>query len=836
MKRNPKGTDASRGKLHLERLEGREVPAVTAVAGGPYTITEGQSLTLNASGSTNPGGGPLAYTWDVDGDGVFGDAIGVNPTVDWPLLNRLGLTDGPSSANVRVRANDTTFSPTSVNTLSSNFYQQNRFILNGLGVIVGQGNRILFESYYGNYNTNTVVPIASGSKLISSATFMRLVDQGLMNLDVPISTYLPDLTWSPAAKSTMTLRQMLSHTSGLTGNDVASVENASSLQAGAPLIASSAVALQATPGTEFDYGSNSYRLAAAAAERVTGLSWASIVQQYLAAPLGMTVTWGGGNNPNPAGMGRVNTRGYSNLLQMLMNQGVYNGQQFLSSRLVEDLTTIQPGSTLPHPGSFYQPSALGYGFGQWIQSLDPNGRASTLSHFGSNGFKGAWDRTRGLWYVVLVRDQNDLTDTGGFFLNLVNQVNSQIDPVDVDSPAVTLTLTNAPPTAGISVAAAGVRGESIPFIFTATDPSSVDRASNFTYQVDWNNDGMVDLTQAGGTTLNVSYAYTQSGSYTPRVRVTDKDGGISGWASTSINITRSRTVLNASTGLIDLYVGGTTQADFMVVAPTNFFEPQGSPTTISVSDFANPSEGVDTYTSVTGRIIATMQAGDDIFVTVNLDRPEILDGGDGNDTLFGSIFADTISGGNGDDALVGSNDSSSIGDLLQGEDGDDFIFASDGPNTINGGMGSDVVIGGIGNDAIDGGDGNDALIGMDGNDSLRGGNGDDFIVGMAGADTLFGGTGSDLIIAAILVDDPEGSADGVVAEWWSGDSYANRTGRIRGTQTGGQNPYPLTVGTSVLNDSSIDQVYGEADLDFFYYNLATDLAPDVAPGEVVIEL
>jgi Ca2+-binding RTX toxin-like protein len=79
----------------------------TAKAGGPYTINEGSSLTLNAGASSDPNGDPLTYSWDVNGDGTFGDATGVSPTLSWAALNALGITDGSMIINtVKVRVSD----------------------------------------------------------------------------------------------------------------------------------------------------------------------------------------------------------------------------------------------------------------------------------------------------------------------------------------------------------------------------------------------------------------------------------------------------------------------------------------------------------------------------------------------------------------------------------------------------------------------------------------------------------------------------------------------------------------------------------------------------------
>lgn len=84
--------------------------APTVSAGGPYSISEGQDLTLSATGSDVDVGqtATLTYAWDLDNDGQFDDATGANPTVAWSTLNTLGF-DGlnPAAANtIRVQVTD----------------------------------------------------------------------------------------------------------------------------------------------------------------------------------------------------------------------------------------------------------------------------------------------------------------------------------------------------------------------------------------------------------------------------------------------------------------------------------------------------------------------------------------------------------------------------------------------------------------------------------------------------------------------------------------------------------------------------------------------------------
>ena len=72
---------------------------VVADAGGPYSVAEGASVTLDGSGST-PG---AAYAWDLDGDGAFTDATGMSPTLTWTQLEALGIDDGPSTHPVTLK-------------------------------------------------------------------------------------------------------------------------------------------------------------------------------------------------------------------------------------------------------------------------------------------------------------------------------------------------------------------------------------------------------------------------------------------------------------------------------------------------------------------------------------------------------------------------------------------------------------------------------------------------------------------------------------------------------------------------------------------------------------
>src|SRR5262249_17532425 len=77
----------------------------TASAGGPYVLAEGGNLTLTATAS-DPEGDAVTFSWDVNGDGIFGDATGAHPTLTWTQLKALGFNETTSISNLRGRVSD----------------------------------------------------------------------------------------------------------------------------------------------------------------------------------------------------------------------------------------------------------------------------------------------------------------------------------------------------------------------------------------------------------------------------------------------------------------------------------------------------------------------------------------------------------------------------------------------------------------------------------------------------------------------------------------------------------------------------------------------------------
>ncbi|QNV07071.1 immunoglobulin-like domain-containing protein [Shewanella algae] len=142
----------------------------------------------------------------------------------------------------------------------------------------------------------------------------------------------------------------------------------------------------------------------------------------------------------------------------------------------------------------------------------------------------------------------------------------------------------------------------------------------------------------------------------------------------------------------------------------------------------------------------------------NMPGSDTLDGGAGNDIIFGDVIRFDGIQGQGYNALkafiAGELGQSDVTDaeihnyISEHSNLFDKSSANDKGDIIRGGDGSDILFGQGGSDELYGGNGNDMLFGGNGNDLLVGGNGDDWLTGGQGVDTFSwkaGETGTDHI-------------------------------------------------------------------------------------------
>ena len=144
-------------------------------------------------------------------------------------------------------------------------------------------------------DADTQFRIGSSTKMLTAAGMLRLVDKGLVDLDAPISRYLPDLRFAAAgAEDRVTVRDLLQHTSGLPDN---SVTGEADLY-GKPdetamrrwVLAQGGTLPHNPPGRFWNYSSANYMYAGQIIERVSGLSYQRYMQREVFDAAGMPDT------------------------------------------------------------------------------------------------------------------------------------------------------------------------------------------------------------------------------------------------------------------------------------------------------------------------------------------------------------------------------------------------------------------------------------------------------------------------------------------------------------------------------------------------------------------
>lgn len=133
----------------------------------------------------------------------------------------------------------------------------------------------------------TVYKIASVSKPLIAAGVMRLVQDGRVALDDPVNKYFDG---APAAWAPITVRHLLSHTSGLVREGPAF--DAQKVQSDADVVKSAySLPLRFTPGSRSEYGNLNYFMLADIIRLASGRPWTSYMDEMIFKPAGMMSTW-----------------------------------------------------------------------------------------------------------------------------------------------------------------------------------------------------------------------------------------------------------------------------------------------------------------------------------------------------------------------------------------------------------------------------------------------------------------------------------------------------------------------------------------------------------------
>jgi CubicO group peptidase (beta-lactamase class C family) len=320
----------------------------------------------------------------------------------------------------------------------------NSHSLAGAVTLVADKNRILAVTTVGYADIAASKPmaadalfwIASQSKPITATAFMMLVDEGKVKLDDPVEKYLPEFhgQWLAAEhdenhmllkkpKHPITIREILSHTSGLPFASAAERPTLDLLPLRVGALTYAMTPLQFEPGSKYSYSNAGINTAGRIIAVVSGMPFEEFLDSRLLRPLGMkdTTFWPKGEQlarlaksyepnhdkteleettvtqlkyplddrnrqPMPAGGLFSTARDLARFCQMMLNDGVFEGKRYLSHAAIDALTRKQTAERIKD----------GYGLG-WAMG------GGSFGHGGAYSTNMTIDRYRGLITIFLVQ-------------------------------------------------------------------------------------------------------------------------------------------------------------------------------------------------------------------------------------------------------------------------------------------------------------------------------------------------------------------------------------------------------------------------------------------------
>jgi uncharacterized protein YbbC (DUF1343 family)/CubicO group peptidase (beta-lactamase class C family) len=320
----------------------------------------------------------------------------------------------------------------------------------GAVVVVGHRGRIIYRKAFGSralipkrepMTADTILDLASLTKLVATTpAVMKLVEQGKLRLNDPVSRYIPE--FGTNGKDQITLRQILTHTSGLRPDPPAD-DSPIGTEGMLKIIYEETPV--APPGMRFIYSDTGYMVLGELVRRVSGMPLDEFAARFVFRPLGMMHTrflppaeWlpriapteeinlpdgdkaGSGrgrilrgvvHDPRARAMGGV--AGHAGLFstaddlaifcRMMLDEGripagagAAAGQRVLAAATVHEMTTPQ---TPP-----WSPSLRGLGWDIDTVYSAPRGELFPLGSYGHTGFTGTsiWIDPASQTFVILL--------------------------------------------------------------------------------------------------------------------------------------------------------------------------------------------------------------------------------------------------------------------------------------------------------------------------------------------------------------------------------------------------------------------------------------------------
>ena len=314
-----------------------------------------------------------------------------------------------------------------------------------IGIIADKTGKIRYRNILGYSDVEAKKPmsednvfwIASMTKMFAGASIVMLADEGKVSLDDPVTKFIPQLEkWMVVEEKDkshvllkpltrpVTIRHILSHTSGLTGSsELQQVTGSDSTPLKARALSSVTGPLQWQPGDKYAYGNQGMNIAARIVEIVSGMPYEEFLQKRFFDPLGMTETtfWpsdaqivrlAGAYGPNKGTNGYIRgsvgflTKPYSDRVHrfpeaggglfstthdilrygfLLANDGELDGRRYLSHAAMDELRKEQTGAT-----------KVNYSLGYHL-------RNGMLGHDGAYGTDLSVDPTTGLVAVFMIQ-------------------------------------------------------------------------------------------------------------------------------------------------------------------------------------------------------------------------------------------------------------------------------------------------------------------------------------------------------------------------------------------------------------------------------------------------